>query len=166
MSEASLSIGRQCVGAFLKRACRKNAFKQLNIRSYTGNVGTACVSECVLKTPAKRVGVCVSAPSKSGNMRQNQPFGNHPSPKHLWRLFLAPKFIFILRGYFSRPSHSNSGSSERGQRRRGWSEIPHFSSTLQLLALVQENEEKNEEKLGKAKKTTKKERIGNSLQTH
>ena len=49
MSEASLScIGRQRVGEFKKTlACRKNAFKHNLIQ---WNAGTACLSECVLKT--------------------------------------------------------------------------------------------------------------------
>ena len=47
-----LSNGRQRVGAFLDpRACRKNAFKHNRIQS---NAGTACTSECVLKTLACR----------------------------------------------------------------------------------------------------------------
>ena len=51
MSEASLSIGRQPVGAFSKRQRVKKM--SLNIR-IQWNAGTACVSECVLKTLACR----------------------------------------------------------------------------------------------------------------
>ena len=48
MSEASLSIGRQHVGAFLKHGARIEKCLSLNI-GIQWNAGTACVSECVLK---------------------------------------------------------------------------------------------------------------------
>ena len=49
-SEASLSIGRQRVGAFWNARVEKMA---LNIR-IQWNAGTACMSECVLKVLACR----------------------------------------------------------------------------------------------------------------
>ena len=49
MSEASLSVGRQRVGAFQKRSRVEKI--PLDIRMQW-NAGTACVSECVLKTLA------------------------------------------------------------------------------------------------------------------
>ena len=51
MSEVSLSIGRPRVGVFEKRACVEKM--PLNIR-VQWNAGTACVSQCVLKTLACR----------------------------------------------------------------------------------------------------------------
>ena len=52
-----LSNGRQRVGAFKNASVSKKYLKHTRIQ---WNVGTTCVSECVLKT-LWRVGVCVSA---------------------------------------------------------------------------------------------------------
>ena len=52
------------------------------------------------------------------------------------------------------PYRSNLGSSERGRCRRGRSEIPHFSSKLQLFALVLKSEEKRRKKEEKKRKKT------------
>ena len=72
-----LSNGRQRVGAFLKKDVEK---KRLNIR-IQWNAGTACVSECVLKTLACR-GLRVG-PSKLQS----------PEPKK----FEKNKFVFNSR---------------------------------------------------------------------
>ena len=60
MSEAFLSIGRQCVGAFFNTRVEKIPLNMC----IQWNAGTACVSECVLKALACR-GLRVG-PSKGG----------------------------------------------------------------------------------------------------
>ena len=67
-----LSNGRSRVGAIKKRTCRRNALKHSYLQ---WNAGTACVSECVLKTPACR-GLQVG-----------------PSKKQTWKLVKVQKNI-------------------------------------------------------------------------
>ena len=74
MPESSLSIGRQRVGAFKKRS--RVAKMPLDIRTQW-NAGTACVSECVLKTLACR-GLCVG-PSKENTENANSGNGRLPA---------------------------------------------------------------------------------------
>ena len=72
MSEASLRFDRQHVGAFLKGACRKNAFKNTRIQ---WNAGTARVSEGMLKTLA-----CIKS---GGHSRRPAPLRNLSLPKKM-----------------------------------------------------------------------------------
>ena len=85
MSEASLSIGRQRVGAFKNARVKK---MPLSIR-IQWNARTACVSECVLKN-ASVVRVCVSAllrfRERHGGVEKEgggKPHEGHPLPKRV-----------------------------------------------------------------------------------
>ena len=90
-------------------------------------------------------------------------------PLHMWVVYVCvfiPRLVWTSAWFRSEPLgvadsasglQNASGSSERGQCRRGQSEIPHFPSELQSFARVLgENEERRKEKRRKAKKNKKK----------
>ena len=105
-----------------------------------------------------RCGSVVYVPSMVFTVSENQLTGSLPRIGSGLLVFQGVYYQIQMPRGLQSPSPPTSGSSERGRCRRGRSEIPHFPSKLQSLALVPEEEAKNEEKRRKAKKNEKNEK--------